>query len=284
MVLLAGTGLRLARPWFWPLGWGGAFLGSVLASSEGSAGGGAVLAVRAGLLALLLGPLVWMAVLAQNDLYDLPTDLRNPRKATAPLVTGAVSPAVLRRWHRGSAAVTVLVAAALGPVFLAGAVLVLGLGWAYSAPPLRLKGRPGADVAVNALVVGVLAPAAGWALLRPVTAYPMVWIVLGFLLAAALYLPTTVLDAPADRAAGLITSAVRWGSERCYLAGLAMWTGATALWLGHLGWEGLVQQVAAPGVVIGYAVLAHRPTIARMAGVVAIFAVPAGDFLLSITR
>ena len=37
-------------------------------------------------------------------------------------------------------------------------------------------------------------------------------------------------------------------------------------------------------VKIGYAVLAHRPTIARMAGVVAIFAVPAGDFLLNITR
>lgn len=268
--------IRLARPWFWPLGWGGAFLGSVLA------GGQLLPPGRAVLLAVLLGPLVWTTVLAQNDLYDLPSDRVNPRKATAPLVTGQLSPERLRRWHRGSAAVTLVVAAALGPVFLAGAVVVLGLGWAYSAPPLRLKARPGFDVAVNALVVGVLAPVAGWALHRPVTAYPMTWVILGVLLAAALYLPTTVLDEGADRAAGLVTSAVRWGAERCYRAGLVMWVVATALWLSYH--PVAFQWGMAPVVVVAYAVLARTPTIPRMAGVVAVFALPAAEFLLDVTR
>ncbi|GLY97630.1 UbiA family prenyltransferase [Actinoplanes sp. NBRC 103695] len=275
----AGALVRLARPWFWPLGWGGAFLGSVLGSGQ------LVPPARAGGLALLLGPLVWTAVLAQNDLYDLPSDRINPRKATAPLVTGALSPELLRRWHRGSAAATLGVAAVLGPVFLAGAVLVLGLGWVYSVPPLRLKARAGADVVVNALVVGVLAPVAGWALHRPVTAYPSMMLILGLLLAAALYLPTTVIDVAADRAAGTVTSAVRWRAERCYAAGLAMWAAATALWLGFCavnGWATAVQWGMAPVVVLSYAVLAHRPSIPRMAGVVIVFAVPATDFLLSV--
>ncbi|MFG1608423.1 UbiA family prenyltransferase [Actinoplanes sp. NPDC049265] len=272
MVVIGARPLvRLSRPWFWPLGWGGAFLGSVLG------GGQLVPPARGLLLALLLGPLVWVSVLAQNDLHDLPTDRVNPRKATAPLVTGVLGPEVVRRWHRGSAAVTLVVAAALGPAFVVGAAVVLGLGWAYSAPPLRLKARPGLDVAVNALVVGVFAPAAGWALHRPVTAYPGIWIVLGFLLAAALYLPTTVMDEASDRAAGLMTSAVRWGAERCYQAGLAMWIAADGLWLSR---EPTVAQVVmAPAVILGYAVLARRPSIATMAGVVAVFAVPAAEWL-----
>ena len=52
---------------------------------------------------------------------------------------------------------------------------------------------------VNALVVGVLAPLAGWTLQRPAGDYPLVMVVLGAMLAAALYLPTTVLDVDADR-------------------------------------------------------------------------------------
>ncbi len=55
---------------------------------------------------------------------------------------------------------------------------MLVLGWLYSAPPIRLKARPGADVTVNALVVGVLGPLAGWSLHRPPGAYPPVMVVL----------------------------------------------------------------------------------------------------------
>jgi 4-hydroxybenzoate polyprenyltransferase len=129
--------VRLARPWFWPLGWGGAYLGSVLAT-------GALVPPppalpRSAAALIVLGPLVWTAVLTVNDLYDLPTDRGNPRKANAPLVTGLLTPADLTRWHWGSVAAAVGVASAIGGAFLIGTAVVLILGWLYSVPPVRLK-------------------------------------------------------------------------------------------------------------------------------------------------
>jgi lycopene elongase/hydratase (dihydrobisanhydrobacterioruberin-forming) len=276
--------VRLSRPWFWPLGCGGAYLGAVLATRSWMPPVAAWPATVAALV--VLGPLVWLAVLTVNDRYDLPSDRRNPRKATAPLVTGVLTEADLVRWHWRSVAAAVLIAGLAGRTLLIGTVVVLVLGWLYSAPPVRLKARPGADVAANAVVVGVFGPVAGWSLHRPVTEYPPVLVLLGVLLAAALYLPTTVLDRAADQAAGYRTSAVRWTPQACYRAGLAMWVAATALWLAVCHLDVLVprdswalQTVAAPIVVATYAVLARRPSIARMAVVPAVFAVPAADFL-----
>jgi chlorophyll synthase len=276
--------VRLSRPWFWPLGWGGAALGSVLATRTWLP---PAATIPAGVAAMLvLGPLVWTAVLTVNDRHDLPSDRLNPRKATAPLVTGALTVADLTRWHWWSSIAAVLLAAVVSPVFLAGTVLVLLLGRLYSVPPIRLKSRPGADVVVNALVIGALAPLAGWVLHRPPGEYPPILILLGVLLAAALYLPTTVIDRTADQLAGDRTAAVRWRAESCHRAGLVLWIAATALWLAvcHLGilverdswWP---QDLAAPILVVVYAVASRRPTIARMAVVAAAFAVPAADFL-----
>jgi 4-hydroxybenzoate polyprenyltransferase len=237
---------------------------------------------------LVLGPLVWGAVLAINDLHDLPGDRHNPRKATAPLVTGALTPKDLTHWYAGSVVASLAVAAVAGRAFLAGTVLVLLLGHLYSVPPVRLKARAGADVAVNALVVGTLAPLGGWSLHRPVADYPVVMAVLGVLLAAALYLPTTVLDLDADRVAGDATAAVRWRPRSCYRLGLALWTAATVVWLAccYLGvlvhrdsWW--LQTAAAPLLVAVYAAAARRPSIPRMAVVAAAFAIPAGDFLIA---
>jgi 4-hydroxybenzoate polyprenyltransferase len=281
--------VRLTRPWFWPLGWAGAYLGSVLATRTWIPPAGAWPASVAAFL--VLGPLVWAAVLTVNDLHDLPSDRVNPRKATAPLVTGALTPGELARWSRWSSVAAVLVAAVAGGVFAAGTVVVLLLGWLYSAPPVRLKGRPGADVAVNALVIGVLAPCAGWSLHRPAAEYPPMMALLGLLLVAALYLPTTVLDRDADVRAGDRTAAVRWRPESCYRAGLALWTAATALWLACCYLGVLVereswwfQTATAPGLIAIYAIAARRPSIPRMAVVAVAFAVPATEFLIAVVR
>jgi lycopene elongase/hydratase (dihydrobisanhydrobacterioruberin-forming) len=271
--------LRLSRPWFWPLGWGGAYVGSVLATHSLTPPAAALPKVVAALL--VLGPLVWTAVLTVNDLHDLPSDRRNPRKATAPLVTGALTPDDLRRWHRGSTAAALVVAAVAGPSFVVGTAAVLLLGYLYSVPPVRLKARPGADVAVNAVVVGVLAPVAGWTLYRPAADYPPAMALLGLLLAAALYLPTTVIDRAADRFAGDATAAVRWPPVACYRAGVALWTTATAVWVATYPFDPRFQIAAAPVLVATYAVLARRPSIPRMAVVAVAFAVPAGDFLIA---
>jgi lycopene elongase/hydratase (dihydrobisanhydrobacterioruberin-forming) len=277
--------VRLTRPWFWPLGWAGAYFGWVLATGRlvpDRAEPEAVAAV------VVLGPLVWGSVLAVNDLHDLPSDHRNPRKATAPLVTGVLTEADLDRAFRWCAAAAVVVAVVAGPAFVVGTAAVLVLGWLYSAPPARLKARPGADVAANALVVGVFAPLAGWSLHEPVLAYPAILVLLGFLLAAALYLPTTVMDRDADLAAGDTTIAVRWSPRTCYRLGLALWIAANAVWLVCCHLDVLVrrdswtlQTVAAPFLVAIYAVAARRPSIPRMAAVSLAFGVPAADFLLA---
>lgn len=281
--------VRLGRPWFWPLGWGGAALGAILATGSWLPPPGTRLATVAAFV--VLGPLVWLSVLTINDLHDLPGDRVNPRKATAPLVTGVLSATDLHRWHWWSTIAALLLAATVSPVFLAGTAVVLALGRLYSVPPVRLKARPGADVAVNALVVGVVAPLAGWVLHRPVDGYPAIMMLLGLLLAAALYLPTTVLDADADRVAGDTTAAVRWSPRACYETGLVLWIAATGIWLAvcHLGvlvtrdsWW--VQTVTAPLLVIVYAVAARRPTIPRMAVVAAAFGIPAAEFLNACVR
>jgi chlorophyll synthase len=281
--------VRLTRPWFWPLGWAGALFGAVLATGGWLPPPGTRLATLAA--ALVLGPLVWGAVCAVNDRHDLPGDRRSPRKAGAPLVTGVLTARDLAVWQRRFAIAALVVAVPAGAGFVAGTAAVLALGWLYSAPPVRLKARPGADVAVNAVVVGVLGPLAGWSLHRPVADYPVVLAVLGVLLAAALYLPTTVLDRAADRAAGDTTAAVRWGAHACHRAGLAAWTAATALWLASCHLDLLLvrdawwpQDLAAVPLVALYAVLARRPSIPRLAAVAVVFGVPATDFLLAYTR
>ena len=162
--------VAVSRPWFWPVSWVPAYLGTVLASHAwlpGRADAG-----RAMVALLVLGPLVWGAVLAQNDLQDLRSDRLNPRKATAPLVTGALSARRLRVAYRVVTAAALASALVVGPLFVLGVAGVLVLGWAYSVPPLRLKTRPGWDVAVNALVVGVVSPAAGWAITRTPWEFP----------------------------------------------------------------------------------------------------------------
>ena len=276
----------VSRPWFWPVSWVPAYLGTVLA-------GHAWLPARAdagrALVALLvLGPLIWGAVLAQNDLHDLRTDRTNPRKATAPLVTGALTAGRLRIWYRVIALAAVGSALYVGPLFVLGVLGVLALGWAYSVPPLRLKTRPGWDVAVNALVVGVVSPAAGWSITRAPWDFPWQFGLIGVLFAAALYLPTTVTDLAADAGAGDTTFAVRFGPRFAYLLGIALWGSALAVSLGCAWLDVLVprstlpaQLLMAPVLLAAYAVLTRRPTIAKLALVSVLFGVPTIGFALA---
>jgi len=276
--------IRVNRPWFWPLGWAGAYLGSVMATRSWLPPAHAV--PESIVAMLVLGPLAWGAVLTVNDLHDLASDRHNPRKASAPLVTGLLSGDDLARWHRRYAVAAVVAAAAVGPVFVVGTGFVLLLGRLYSIPPVRLKARPGLDVAANALVVGVLGPLAGWSLHRPIAEFPPVMVLLGVLLVSALYLPTTVMDVDADRVAKDDTAAVRWRPGVCYRLGLLLWASAIGVWLicchfdllvaGETWW---LQVVMAPVLLAVYAGLTVAPSIPRMAVISATFAVPASDFL-----
>jgi 4-hydroxybenzoate polyprenyltransferase len=275
--------VAVSRPWFWPVSWVPAYLGTVLA---GHAWLPAPADTGRALMALLvLGPLVWAAVLAQNDLEDLSSDRVNPRKASAPLVTGAVSVRRLRAWYRGAALASVGAALVVGPLFVLGVAGVLLLGRAYSVPPLRLKTRPGWDVAVNALVVGLVSPAAGWSITRDPWQFPWQVGLIGVLFAAALYVPTTVTDLAADTRAGDTTFAVRFGAGFAYRLGIGLWGAALAVSLLCAALDLVVprstlvpQLVMAPVLLVAYAALTRRPTITKLAAVSVLFAIPTAGF------
>ncbi|WP_432967444.1 UbiA prenyltransferase family protein [Dactylosporangium sp. CA-233914] len=278
--------VAVSRPWFWPVSWVPAYLGTVLASH-------AWLPARAdwprsAVALLVLGPLVWGAVLAQNDLHDLDSDRANPRKAGAPLVTGRITPRRLRMSYRLSAAAGVAFALFVSPLFVLGVAGVLALGWAYSVPPLRLKTRPGWDVAINALVVGAVSPAAGWTITRSPWEFPWPFAVIGVLFAAALYVPTTVTDLAADASAGYTTFAVRFGARFAHRLGTALWGAALAFSLVCAALDTLVprstlvpQLFMAPVLLAAYAALTRRPSIPRLAALSILFGIPTIGFALA---
>src|SRR5262245_25042848 len=119
----------LARPRFWPVSLLPYYTGFLLATHRLVPTVDQLPRILVG--GLVAGPLVWLAVLAINDAYDLPGDLRNPRKAGTPLTTGRLTPETVRRIAFGSAALAVAAAALVGPYFAAGTLLALALGWGY---------------------------------------------------------------------------------------------------------------------------------------------------------
>lgn len=187
---------------------------------------------------LALGPLFWTATLLINDAYDLPTDRRNPRKATSPLVQGVVDAGWARRVAHLFAAASLVVASLLPVSFLALTGACLVLAWLYSVPPVRLKSRAGMDVAVNAIGIGALAGMAGWSLARPLAAFPFVFLPQGLLVAVAIYVPTTLADHEADQGAGEGTIATTLGPDKAYQVGWWAWIAANAgaLVLAAGGW------------------------------------------------
>ncbi|MBY0276560.1 FAD-dependent oxidoreductase, partial [Candidatus Binatia bacterium] len=161
-----------------------------------------------------------LLVYALNDLHDLESDRLNPRKGSA---EGArASSGALRTLQRaavwlnapfvGYFALTTQRASAL--VALAATYFI---AWAYSAPPLRAKSRPGWDSLANAgyvlpfvfacLYLGV--PDPPW---RETVAFA-VW-------AIGAHAFTSIQDADADRAAGVRTIATALGAPASALVAI----------------------------------------------------------------
>jgi chlorophyll synthase len=280
----------IARPWFWPVSLLPYYVGFLLASHRLFPTAAQLPTLLAG--AVVVEPLVWLAVLAVNDAHDLPGDLLNPRKAGTPLTSGRRSPRAVRRIAFAAAGAALLVSLSIGAAFAAGALLALILGWLYSAPPVRLKARPGADVAANALALGALGPLAGWTAGHALSGFPWAISIQGVLVGAALYVPTTLADYHADLASGYRTVAVRLGPRRTYRLGLAAWTAAAGLSV-VLAATGTViprrmlpfEVVTVPGLILGYHLLLRRQrSVPRIAVVSVLFLIPSTIFALTYTH
>jgi chlorophyll synthase len=252
---------RMARPPIWLVSLVPLWIGNLLATRTIVPDDAGVLT----LATLVFGPMAWAAALFINDVHDLAGDRRNPRKQDTPLVRGAVSLRFVRRSAYGSAAIALAAAAAVSVAFCAVTAIFLVLAWAYSVPPVRLKTRPGADVLVNAVGVGVLPLLAGWSATQPLASFPWVMIVQGFVVAVALYLPTTLVDRAADAAAGYNTFATRLGARAAYRLGVAAWTAANAGGMLLAAFDVVLPRVmlpllavTAPALVLAYHLLIGR--------------------------
>jgi len=124
--------VELLKPvtWFapmWAFGCGVVSAGTGLLDQWGVAIAGIVLA----------GPLLCATSQAANDWFDRDVDAIN--EPDRPIPSGRIP----GRWGLyialGWTALSLAVAAALGPWVLAASALGVALAWAYSAPPLRLK-------------------------------------------------------------------------------------------------------------------------------------------------
>lgn len=261
----------IIRPWFAPIPMAPLLAARVLADPTG--GLTAALLDPATWWALISFALTWTAVAMINDAYDGRTDLHNPRHTRILRIARRMGKAQLIRLAIAVVAVDLLlVIITLGPLFGLGTALVLLIGWLYSAPPARLKGRPGLDVLANAIPVGFLAPVAGWLLAGTPGSMPWQLGSLCTLTIAALYLPTTVLDRAADEEAGVRTTAVALGRRTTYWLGTALWVVSVTLYLIFLTagtfaritltWYEVVAWIP---VVAGYPLLTRRPTIIRLA-------------------
>ena len=127
-----GAIVELLKPitWFAPM-W--AFACGVVSSGlpTGDRVGVIVLGV------VLAGPLVCGTSQAVNDWFDRDVDAIN--EPGRPIPSGRVPGRRGLHIAIGWTALSLLVAAALGPWGFGAAVVGLALAWAYSAPPLRLK-------------------------------------------------------------------------------------------------------------------------------------------------
>jgi lycopene elongase/hydratase (dihydrobisanhydrobacterioruberin-forming) len=222
---------EISRPGLWLVSLVPFYLGYLLASRHLIPGqdacfppGGDCLPTLAPVAASLIvwGPLVWLAVLAINDAYDLAGDLLNPRKNT-PLTSGRISEGGAKVTAYSAAAVALIASGVIKPGMALATLGFLVCGWVYSVPPLKFKNRPGLDVISNCVALGAFPLLGGWAATRPVDGFPWIVMAVGVLVHIALYMPTMIGDYEADKESGYTTTAVWLGPGGAYWIGMAAW-------------------------------------------------------------
>jgi 4-hydroxybenzoate polyprenyltransferase len=147
-----------------------------------------------------------------NQIYDVESDRLNRKNFLLPsnLVRRSDSLAIFTALVLASVLLSIRSASPVREIGLAG--LVLGI--AYSVPPLRLKGRPMADMAANGLGFGFLGFALGWLALLPYESVMLLKALPYVVAMCAIFLNTTIPDEPGDRAAGDRTACLALGPRR----------------------------------------------------------------------
>ena len=163
-------------------------------------------------LALLTFPLCFL-IFGINDIYDIETDKKNPRK-------GGVEGAILKEREiktvqeiAALCAILLFIPILLRPdlLTLASTVLIIFLTYTYSAPPLRLKERPPFDSISNSLsiyVICLLALSYGPGIKGfQIEGY---YLLLGII---GIHIFSTIVDYTPDKTNNIITFATKYGKQ-----------------------------------------------------------------------
>jgi 1,4-dihydroxy-2-naphthoate octaprenyltransferase len=251
---------RLARPAFLAGGFTGFALGAAVAHFDG-----AVIDWRAYVLGQVMVTTFHLMVHFSNDYYDQATDALTVRTAwsggSGVLPNGDLPAPVAIIAALACAAVGTIVAiteALDGNLLVAAIGAAIGvLGWAYSAPPLRLLARGLGELDTIA-VVAVLVPLAGYATFAPALGIHAVAATLpGACAMFAMMLTVEIPDVSADAATGKRNLVVRWGTRRAVVTArlLAAGTVVVLILVGTLAFAALpvVLIAALPVAVIAAA-------------------------------
>jgi homogentisate phytyltransferase / homogentisate geranylgeranyltransferase len=178
------------------------------------------------LLTLLAGACVNVFIVGVNQVQDVEIDRLN--KPWLPIAAGELSLEAGRRIVAAAAVVPVAMAVTQGVAELVAVGVALGIGWAYSCPPLRLKRYPalaaGSITFVRSVVVnlGVWLHVAGTPISAGVWALTAVTVPFSFAIAVLKDVP----DIEGDRRFGIATFSVRLGPRPVLGVGVGALTAA----------------------------------------------------------
>jgi 4-hydroxybenzoate polyprenyltransferase len=167
------------------------------------------------LLALLSYTMLLGGVYILNQLYDRESDRLNKKLFLIPEGYIQIKSAVVQM------AILIGVGFSLSvffsPIFLVFVGISLIMGILYSAPPVKLKGKPVLDTIANGVGYGFVNFGVGW-LATASLSMRMVELSLPYVFAVgAVYVNTTILDLSGDRRIGDITTGVWLGDARARL-------------------------------------------------------------------
>jgi chlorophyll/bacteriochlorophyll a synthase len=213
---------------------------------------------------LLAGPLVCGMSQAVNDWYDRHVDAIN--EPNRPIPSGRVP----GRWGLYIAilwsALSLIVAAALGPVVLGAAVVGVVLAWAYSMPPVRLKQNGWfGNAAVGACYEGLPWFTGAAAMLGGMPPAEVIWLAALYSLGAHGIMTLNDFKAiEGDIQMGVRSLPVQLGPERaamlaCWVMALPQVVVVALLWRWGHDWQAGVVSIVLAAQVVCMAKLLRDP-------------------------
>lgn len=215
---------------------------------------------RTAVLHLGILTLIFAGTYILNQIFDIESDRINdklfflPRKIISPLTAWIL--------FIIATAAGIIMAASMQPRILPAVLMVVLLGVLYSAPLVRLKDRPLAGLAANAVGYGLLIPwMASWNC--PERAVGTIAIPYFFAIAAG-YVLTTIPDLDGDAATGKRTIAVILKAHGALWVALAftLAAGGTSIWTGNIE---LAVTAAVTGIMCVYLLFSYRQNVVMLA-------------------